>query len=98
MVETGDKNNCRPSSSKSTSNTSEQNLNSSFQETQDNKTEDDSSTNGSAGEQDSSSWVDQCKKMVVLIYPGQKKTRIQEEGGSDTEGMKIKLEEFLTSF
>ena len=55
MVETGDKNNCRPSSSKSTPNTSEQNLNSNFQETQDSKTEDDSSTNGSAGEQDLSS-------------------------------------------
>ena len=50
-VEIDDKNNCRTSGSKYIPNTSEQDLNSSYRETQDSKTEDTPSTNESPDEQ-----------------------------------------------
>ena len=50
-VEIDDKNNCKTSGSKYIQNTSEQDLNSSYRETQDSKTEDTPSTNVSADEQ-----------------------------------------------
>ena len=50
-VEIDDKNNCRISGSKYIPNTSEQDLNSSYRETQDSKTEDTPSTNESPDEQ-----------------------------------------------
>ena len=47
--------------------TSEQYLNSSYRDTQDSDTEDDSSTNGSANEQNSSLVVIRIQKIVTLL-------------------------------
>ena len=74
-VEIDDKNNCKTSGSKYIQNTSEQDLNSSYWETQDSKTEDTPSTNVSADEQNlspnfwnSKSMKDQEKKIKSMFY------------------------------
>ena len=70
-VEIDDKNNCRISGSKYIPNTSEQDLNSSYRETQDSKTEDTPSTNESPDEQNLSPnfWnLNEKDQVNVLLY------------------------------
>ena len=95
------KNNCRPSSSKSENKhimlaTSEQDLNSNYRDTEVRDIEDDSSTNGSAGEQNlfiSRSESDLENSDIAIARPEKKKKNIEDESGSESEGMNIKLEQ-----
>ena len=105
-VDIDDKNNCRPSSSKSENkpivlDNSEQDLDSSYRDTQDSDTEDASSTNASASDQSlfiSLSESDSENSDIDIARSEKKKEKIEEESGSESEGMNIKLEQFLPSF
>ena len=80
-VDIDDRNNCRPSSSKSENkhiilDTSEQDLSSSYHDTQDSNTEDDSSTGGSASDQNlfiSMSESDWENSDIAIARPKKKK-------------------------
>ena len=104
-VDIDDRNNCRLSSSKSENkhimlDTSEQDLSSSYRDTQDSDTEDDSSTNESASDQNlfiSMSESDSEKSDIAMAKPKKKKKKIGEESGSESEGINTKLEKFLPS-
>ena len=82
-VDIDDRNNCRPSSSKSGNkhiilDTSEQDLSSSYCDTQDSDTEDDSSTNGSGSDQNlfiSMSESDSENGDIAIARPKKKKKR-----------------------
>ena len=92
--------NCRSSSSKSENkhiilDTSEQDLSSSYRDTQYSDTEDDSSTNGNASDQNlfiSMSEWDSENSDIAIARPKKKKKKIEEESGSESEGINIKLE------
>lgn len=76
-VKIDDKNNCRPSSSKSENkyimlDTSEQDLNPSYCKIQDTETVDNSNTNGSASKQNLFLGVNRIRK---LLYPSHKRKR-----------------------
>ena len=84
-VDIDDRNNCRPSSSKSENKhiileTSEQDLSSSYRDTQDSDTEDDSSTDGSASDQNlfiSMSKSDSENSDIARARPKKKKKKIE---------------------
>ena len=86
-VDIDDRNNCRPSSSKSENkhiilDTSEQDLSSSYRDTQDSDREDDSSTNGSASDQNlfiSISESDSENSDIAIARPKIKKKKIDDE-------------------
>ena len=81
--------------------TSEQDLNSSYRDTQDSDTEDNSSTSGSANEQNLFiSWCDSDSENsdITIARPEKKKRKIEEESSSESDGMNMKLEQFLPSF
>ena len=94
-VDIDDRNNCRPSSSKSENkhiilDTSEQDLSSSYRDTQDSDREDDSSTNGSASDQNlfiSISESDSENSDIAIVGPKKKKKKIEEESGSESKGI-----------
>ena len=85
-VDIDDRNNCRPSSSKSENkhiilDTSEQDLSSSYRDTQDNDTEEDSSTNGSGSVQNlfiSISESDSENSDIAIARPKKKKKKIEK--------------------
>ena len=82
-VDIDDRNNCRPSSSKSENKhiileTSEQGLSSSYRDTHDGDTEDENSD-------------------IARVRSKKKKKKIEEEKGSEIEEINIKLEQFLPS-
>ena len=82
-VDIDDRNNCRPSSSKSENKhiileTSEQGLSSSYRDTHDGDTEDENSD-------------------IARARSKKKKKKIEEEKGSEIEEINIKLEQFLPS-
>ena len=101
-VDKDDKNNCRPSSSKSENkhimlDTSEQDLDSSYCNTQDSDTEDDSNTNGSASEQNlyiSRGESDSENSDIAIARPEKKKKKIKDKKAI----VNIKLEHLLPSF
>ena len=75
-------------------------LSSSYRDTQDSDTEDDSSINESASDQNlfiSMSESDSEKSDIAMAKPKKKKKKIEEESGSESEGINIKLETFLPS-
>ena len=79
---------------------SEQDLDSSYRDTQDSDTEDASSTDGSASEQNlfiSRNKSDSENSDIVIARPEEKK-KIEEESGSESERINIKLEQFLPNF
>ena len=98
-VDIDDRNNCRLSSSKSENrhiilNTSEQDLSSSYCDTQDSNTEDDSSTGRSTGDQNlfiSMSESDWENSDIAIARPKKKKKKREEESGSESEGINMKL-------
>ena len=102
-VDIDDKNNCRPSSLKSANkhiilDIPEQGPNSSYLDTQD--MEDDSSTNGSAIDQNlfiSMGKSDSENSDNAIGIPKKKKKKREEESDSESEGINIKLEQFLPS-
>ena len=80
--------------------TSEKDLSPSYRDTQDTDTEHDSSTNGSASDQNlliSISESDLENSDIAIARPKMKKKKIEEERGSESEGINIKLEQFLPS-
>ena len=80
-----------------------QDLSSSYRDTQGSGTKDDSSTsdqNGSASDQNvfiSMSESDSENIDIAIERPKKKKKTIEEESGSENEGINIKLEPFLPS-
>ena len=104
-VDIDDRNNWRPSSLESTNkhiilDTPEQDFSSSYRDTHDSNTEDDSSTNGSAIDQNlfiSMGKSDSENSDNAIGIPKKKKKKREEESDSESEGINIKLEQFLPS-
>ena len=71
-----------------------------FRDTQDSNTDDDSSTNRSTNDQNvfiSMSEFDSENSDAAIARPKKKTKKIEEESGSESEGINIKLEQFLPS-
>ena len=80
--------------------TSEQDLRPSYRDTQDTDTKDDSSTNGKASDQNlfiCISESDSENSDIAIARPKMKTKNIEEESGSKSERINIKLEQFLPS-